>query len=948
MNIDLSPITNLIQRVRDAVDGVFTLLESVRDRISAEVSSTLRSVLPSIAEAIAAALTAFGTLTEGLLENLATPQELVDGLGAAIAGKAAGASAWLSQVADLSWDAFVGLIGRAASAGMPLAGASGLIDAILAGNVSGIAARMRETWDGAGMVGKYILSIVAVGYSAPAILGAMALPSITQAQHDAWQERPTQLVAPAEAALAAHRRYIDWQAYYGIAQRHGLNGDQAGILRAVTEIRPAPQELLRAVQLGLASPETARTGLKRHGYSDGDIGMLEALAEWVPSPMDIVTLAGREAFEDDQAALLGLDAEYDTVDWTLAERAGLHEPWRRYYWRAHWQPVSPIQLLEMYQRGIVSDDQLDAGLKAQEYTPLWREKLRQLSYNVLTRVDTQRMHELGILDRAGVVQSYRDQGYSPDDADRMADFTVMLKLENDRQTLDKLAGRTRTELLDAYRQGTMGRDDAGRLIAGLGYPAEDIAVWLAEADVDRERVRIDALRDALKPLYVNGHISELTLRDRLRDGGIDTREQDWLIEAWRVTRENRDLTEAERRQRDLTRAEVLRAYRERVMGQPEAHRMLMAMGYDEPEAHTLLVLEDAAVARETRDAQEGTVRRLFLAGRINYDDARARLLALRIPGDRVATLLERWQIEIDERTPDLPLSWIEELAREKMLAEEEVEGELTRRGYTPSEVDWMLMLWGYRTMVAEERIRVQREAIASREQMQRERLDLQAALQAQRLSEQEERQLRTLAAQRERDELSRAMQLETLARRLTAQAASEERRARQSQAQLDQRLTAQQAQQERAIQARAELQSQADELRREIADQANAMAARRLETQLAALERRIEAADRQLEQRQAHDVRILGLRDELGREAEVRAEVRRVAQESRQELRQVAKEERQYVRQVQTRADTVMQEAALAAARGEALARVEAQLRAQVDGMIQAMLQRMQSLQAGG
>ena len=77
------------------------------------------------------------------------------------------------------------------------------------------------------------------------------------------------------------------------------------------------------------------------------------------------------------------------------------------------------QGFEMLHRRVIEDADLDLLLRALDVMPFWREKLKDISYNPLTRVDVRRMHRIGVLEEEGVFNAYLDVGYNEENAQLM-------------------------------------------------------------------------------------------------------------------------------------------------------------------------------------------------------------------------------------------------------------------------------------------------------------------------------------------------------------------------------------------------------------------------------------------------------------------------------------------------------------------------------------------------
>ncbi len=169
--------------------------------------------------------------------------------------------------------------------------------------------------------------------------------------------------------------------------------------------------------------ERADDFLSQLGYTDERIAELKQAWSIIPSPQDILYMVGKEAFEDDQVAMFGLDAEMPTDQMEWLRKQGLSDYWSTRYWRAHWNQIGIMQGFEMLHRGVINDEQLDGLFRVLEIPPFWRPKLRAISYHPYTRVDVRRMYRDGAIGLDEVYKTYRDLGYDHEHATNLTTWT---------------------------------------------------------------------------------------------------------------------------------------------------------------------------------------------------------------------------------------------------------------------------------------------------------------------------------------------------------------------------------------------------------------------------------------------------------------------------------------------------------------------------------------------
>lgn len=278
--------------------------------------------------------------------------------------------------------------------------------------------------------------------------------------------------------------------------------------------------------------------LKQLGFLETDVDWLKQLTEIIPTPNDLILMAVREAFDDSFSSRFqhdeGISGEF--IEW--AKRQGLGEEWSRKYWRAHWQLPSPSQVFEMLHRlrPGKSDHTIEAGdvdsfLKAADYSPFWRERLKEISYAPFTRVDVRRMYKTGTLTEAQVKDAYLDLGYNDERAQALTEFTIAYEAEEE-------TGIVRTSVLNAYGDGMIDRATAEGMLSQGGYDSTTTAFYLDNVDF-REALEIIQIKLAnIKKKFIEGLIDETTVNNEINTLNLPAERVTALLQLWITEREN--------------------------------------------------------------------------------------------------------------------------------------------------------------------------------------------------------------------------------------------------------------------------------------------------------------------------------------------------------------------------------------------------------------------------
>lgn len=348
-------------------------------------------------------------------------------------------------------------------------------------------------------------------------------------------------------------------------------------------------DMYRAMQRGIISESTAQTELHRRGWAAEDRDIIEKLLHLIPGPSDLVTMAVREAFSPEAIRELGLGAEFPVEFAEWMEKQGFDREWALRYWYAHWALPSLSLGYEMLHREVINESQLKALLKAQDVSPVWRDKLIQVSYSPLTRVDVRRMYGLGVLDRAGVKKAYRELGYNDVNAERLAEFTVRYETDDAREA-------TKSDILSGFREGMLSRAETVDWLKQLNYSVEYANYFVDKEAAALARKRQDSQTSSIKTLYVNHDITEGVARTRLTTAGLASGEIDTKMSDWRIEREAKILRPSRATLDDLFKSDVI--------GDSEYRQQMGFLGYQDQylDWYLTLVLEDKA--EKARKAEE--------------------------------------------------------------------------------------------------------------------------------------------------------------------------------------------------------------------------------------------------------------------------------------------------------------------------------------------------------
>lgn len=267
--------------------------------------------------------------------------------------------------------------------------------------------------------------------------------------------------------------------------------------------------------------EQAKTAFAKLGFEGANAQRLLDMAYFIPPVSDLITMSVREVFSPDIRARFQQDEGYPAQFTGFAEQQGLSEEWARNYWAAHWSLPSITMGFEMLHRRVIDESDLDLLLKAQDVMPFWREALKKISYNPLTRVDIRRMHKLGVLTNDEVRNAYKDIGYDELNAERLLQFTIELNKPSGSETPEALEDLTRSAVIDLFKRGTFTKPQAFDLLRAIGLGEDAANIYLDLAELQEEARERDVQTSTIIDQAKLGIISFSQAQDQLAALGLE-------------------------------------------------------------------------------------------------------------------------------------------------------------------------------------------------------------------------------------------------------------------------------------------------------------------------------------------------------------------------------------------------------------------------------------------
>ena len=323
------------------------------------------------------------------------------------------------------------------------------------------------------------------------------------------------LLRPEEAAQSYFIGDTSRREYREIMKAQGYSNEDADKLLGNARNFASPFEYLHWWHRELIGEDQLNIILEQMRYNRDDRDAMKEASYYIPPAQDLITMAVREVFSPEARAANRQDDDYPPEFERFAGMQGISPEWAKNYWAAHWTLPSPMQGFEMLHRGVIEEKDLRQLLVALDIMPAWRQRLIDISFNPLTRVDVRRMHDIGVLDREQVLKAYKDLGYNETNAELMTEFTERYNAAPPETEVDEIQGITRGSILSFYRDELITRASAKDTLVEIGVGDLAAEAFLNHEDLKRaerqRRIAIETVIDQFEFGRINKDQARATI-----------------------------------------------------------------------------------------------------------------------------------------------------------------------------------------------------------------------------------------------------------------------------------------------------------------------------------------------------------------------------------------------------------------------------------------------------
>lgn len=266
-------------------------------------------------------------------------------------------------------------------------------------------------------------------------------PVLEPVRQQAWIQNPHKVLDPGTAGEAAARRILSHTDAANEAARNGIGPDRLDALVALSQTFPGLADLDKLQNRQLVGGGAIKDAMRRHGYPESWIDPLVALFQDLVSPADVAAgvqqghLANPGILPDVSAAVTPAQGAVKPVapdqqppssvpltELSLdplkeAAGSGIDEERLKLLANLAGLPPGAAEVLTMWNRGLIDEATVDAGLREGHLKTKWSAAFKRLRWNVLGAAEYASAHLRGWIDQDAMYKGGALTGHTTDQMD---------------------------------------------------------------------------------------------------------------------------------------------------------------------------------------------------------------------------------------------------------------------------------------------------------------------------------------------------------------------------------------------------------------------------------------------------------------------------------------------------------------------------------------------------
>lgn len=423
----------------------------------------------------------------------------------------------------------------------------------------------------------------------------------------------------------------------------------------------SPAECAVATWRQKAGEDYVREQLRMTGYDDKQVNILLEILRPMLSPDELARLKIRGIIDNDEY----LD---------LMSKQGFNNTQSQQILTLYRSLLGVAECRELLLRGEISDDEHDKRLKELGFNETDINLLKKLYYYIPSPSDLVTM---------AVREAWRDDvaekfGYDEDFPEEFAEWAEKQGMSREwakRYWRAHWALPSPTMAYEMLHRGIITKDELAMLLKIADYPKywREKLIELSYSPYTRVDVR---------RMYQMGILTRDEVFKAYKDLGYDDEHAENLTQF--------TIAGASTTERDLTKSEVLKGYRYKLLSAEETKEALMKMGYDETEAEYYIALEDYNAEKQRKEDLLKRTKTEFTRGIIDRNEVYKRLSEANFNAKEIEYYLEIWDVSRETKPRQPSLTDLKAMFRARVIDEQTFRDELSNMGYSDRYIDWYI------------------------------------------------------------------------------------------------------------------------------------------------------------------------------------------------------------------------------------------------------------------
>lgn len=481
-----------------------------------------------------------------------------------------------------------------------------------------------------------LASIIPTLISAVNLAGSPALEAFNYLVN---ADNPVKLLGINEYLTAYYKGVIQFGELKSKLAKLGIGETELKNLLLLNIEEPPLNFMINGVRRGFVSDDYWQTFLTDQRIGNVGKEMMTKLLNEIPGPSDLTRIADKRVWGLTTAPKYGQYSELPDEYIKFMKQWGFDEQFTRWLWAAHWQLPSPQQVFEMVHRGLLTTEDKDTYLGLTDWLPFFRDKIFDITYNVLTRVDVRRLYKQGLLNDSELHAQHLKMGYTEDDARRLDAYTKQTQLPEDETEFTSMEKRVKNAVEKGYSSGRIDRNEALSMLRFLGV-SDNLANQ--ELNILDFEISINNVEPTQKSL---------------QQGAISV---------------------------------IRAAYKKGNISRQDASNYLIASGYGQSEADQELYFLDLENTIRLKSMAQDTVQKLFATYEIDDVELHNRLNTLGFSAREVEIIYQESLLMRDNRTKKLTPTQLQKLFKTGVITVDDYANQLKGLGYTDQSVFWLV------------------------------------------------------------------------------------------------------------------------------------------------------------------------------------------------------------------------------------------------------------------